>query len=149
MYIDTSTEQKTKNSKKAVSIKLTAFLKPHRQHFVLPPPLINKRRLIWLLYFGVFQGFYRQSEALRLVTVKPFFHIILCKITGNYGVTVRDAVNSCHYLPDNIYRFIPTNLQGGRIHQSPLKVQYSNSRASCSSFPLQRKCVGKRSVATV
>ena len=42
MYDGTSTEQKTKNAKNAVSSKLTAFLKPHRQHFVLPPPLFPK-----------------------------------------------------------------------------------------------------------
>ena len=44
MYINTSTEQKTKNAKNAVSSILTAFLKPHRQHFVLPPPLLKKWR---------------------------------------------------------------------------------------------------------
>ncbi|WP_455493064.1 hypothetical protein, partial [Eubacterium sp.] len=38
------TEQKTKNAKNAVSSILTAFLKPHRQHFVLPPPLLKNGR---------------------------------------------------------------------------------------------------------
>ena len=37
-------EQKTKNAKYAVSSILTAYLKPHRKHFVLPPPLLKKRR---------------------------------------------------------------------------------------------------------
>ena len=66
LYDGTACSQKTKNAKKAVSIKLTAFLKPHRQHFVLPPPLINKRRLIWLLYFGVLQELYRAVLLVRV-----------------------------------------------------------------------------------
>ena len=45
MYINTSTEQKTKNTKNAVGPIPTAFLKPHRQHFVLPP-LLRRRPLL-------------------------------------------------------------------------------------------------------
>ncbi len=39
LYGGTACSQKTKNAKNAVSSILAAFLKPHRQHFVLPPPL--------------------------------------------------------------------------------------------------------------
>ena len=55
--------QKTKNAKNAVSSILTAFLKPHRQHFVLPPPLTFKWRHIRLIIFGVFQWLYRQPDS--------------------------------------------------------------------------------------
>ena len=62
MYGGTSTEQKTKNAKNAVSLILTAFLKPHRQHFVLPLPLASMGGIIRLIIFGVFQELYRQSK---------------------------------------------------------------------------------------
>ena len=57
MYDGTSTEQKTKNAKSAVSSILTALFKPYRQHFVLPPPFINKRRQIGWMYLAWFRGF--------------------------------------------------------------------------------------------
>ena len=61
MYGGTSTEQKTKNAKNAASSILAAFLKPHRQHFVLPPPLASREGINRLIIFGVFQELYRQS----------------------------------------------------------------------------------------
>ena len=68
MYGGTSTEQKTKNAKNAVSLILTAFLKPYRQHFVLPLPLASMGGIIRLIIFGVFQELYRQSETPNMIS---------------------------------------------------------------------------------
>ena len=58
MYDGTSTEQKTKNAKNAVGSIPTAFLKPIRQHFVLPPPFLLKEEAIWSIYiFACFRNF--------------------------------------------------------------------------------------------
>lgn len=44
LYNGISAEQKTKIAKNAVGPIPTAFLKPHRQHFVLPPHLLKNGR---------------------------------------------------------------------------------------------------------
>ena len=68
--------KKAKNAKNAVGPIPTAFLKPHRQHFVLPPPLLKKWRHNSVDYI------WRVSGALSTVcififTLKMYYDIII------------------------------------------------------------------------
>ena len=65
MYDGTSTEQKTKNAKNAVSSILTAFFNPTVPSTlrVATSPFNKSGGIIRLNTFGVFQELYRQQKA--------------------------------------------------------------------------------------
>ena len=94
MYDGTSTEQKTKNAKSAVSSILTALFKPYRQHFVLPPPFINKRRQIGWMYLAWFRGFIGSLKSPPKITedLTNHIHLIRALNSSSMALSVRFVV---------------------------------------------------------
>ena len=88
LYDGTACSQKTKNAKNAVGSIPTAFLKPLRQHFVLPPPFINKRRQIGWMYLAWFRGFIGSLKSPPKITEDLTNHIHLIRALNSSSIAL-------------------------------------------------------------
>ena len=98
LYDGTACSQKTKNAKNAVGSIPTAFLKPHRQHFVLPPPLTFKWRHNSVDYIlACFRSFIDSLSFLIILSASSRWKILL---------SLRESLQPIQQLNQNcLYRY--------------------------------------------